>query len=178
MDQYSLTQLQAVPLGIAEVVIGRGGLPVTVKSAVGEEWAKQAGRMEMSLLSGDDLRVVHDRPAGGDSRTPRTGPPAGGFACMDAAIAASPSSARTQLTVSTSALLVPPLVQPRSAEFPLGVLTVTFTVPGPEISPVVSFTVNFLSLITFALRVFPLMTTSDAATKLLPFTVTRTPCCT
>jgi hypothetical protein len=69
-------------------------------------------------------------------------------------------------------------VQPRSAEFPLGVLTVTFTAPGPEISPLVSFTVNFLSVITFALRVLPLMTTSDAATKLLPFTVTRTPCCT
>jgi hypothetical protein len=82
------------------------------------------------------------------------------------------------LTVNASALLVPPLVQPRFSEFPLGVRTVTFTAPGPEISPVVSFTVNFLSLTTFALRTFPLMTTSDAATKLLPFTVTRTPCCT
>jgi hypothetical protein len=47
-----------------------------------------------------------------------------------------------QLTVKTSTLLLPPLVQPRSAEFPLGVCTVTFTGPGPEITPVVRVTFN------------------------------------
>ena len=94
-------------------------------------------------------------PAGGDSRTPaRAPPPPADFSYMDAAITTCPSGPRTQLTVSTSALLVPPLVQPRSAEFPLGVSTVTLTAPGPEISPVVSFTVSFLSVTTFALRTF------------------------
>jgi ketosteroid isomerase-like protein len=51
IDRYSLTQLQAVPIGhdgalatyIAVVVIGSGGSPVTVKFAVGEVWVKQAG---------------------------------------------------------------------------------------------------------------------------------------
>src|ERR1700694_170467 len=135
--------------------------------------------MEVPLLCGDDLEVVRDRTAGGDSRTPaRNATPRLDFSFMDVAITTCPSSARAQLTVSTSALLFPPLVQPRSAEFPRGVSTVPLTAPGPEISPVVSFTVNFLSVTTFALRTFPLMTASDAATKLLPLTVTRTPCCT
>jgi hypothetical protein len=51
IDQYSLTQLQAVPIGhdgalatcITEVVVSSGGSPVTIKFAVGEVWAKQAG---------------------------------------------------------------------------------------------------------------------------------------
>ena len=37
-------------------------------------------------------------------------------------------------TVKTSALVVPPLVQPTSPTFPLGVVTFTLTVPGPEIT--------------------------------------------
>jgi len=45
-------------------------------------------------------------------------------------------------TVNTSTLLLPPLVQPKSEEFPLGVSTLTFTDPGPEITPVVSITFN------------------------------------
>jgi len=44
----------------------------------------------------------------------------------------------TQLTVNTSALLFPPLVQPRSLVFPLGVITLTFTDPGPEITLLVN----------------------------------------
>jgi hypothetical protein len=50
--------------------------------------------------------------------------------------------ARAQLTVSTSTLLVPPLVQPKSPVFPLGVSTLTFTTPGPEITSLESFTFN------------------------------------
>jgi len=159
INQYSLTHLQAVPIAtmqrsslIAEVAVSSGGSPVTVKFAVGEVWAKLGARVSSR---GYWISLT-----------------------VDVVITTCPSSARAQLTVSTSALLVPPLVQPRFSEFPLGVRTVTFTAPGPEISPVVSFTVNFLSVRTFALRTFPLMTASDAATKLPPFTVTRTPCCT
>jgi hypothetical protein len=44
--------------------------------------------------------------------------------------------------VRTRAWLVPPLVQPRSPEFPLGVFTVTLAVPGPEIRVVVIVTCN------------------------------------
>jgi len=47
-----------------------------------------------------------------------------------------------QFTVNTRTLLSPPLVQPKSPEFPLGVCTETFTDPGPEITPVVSVTFN------------------------------------
>jgi hypothetical protein len=50
INQYSLTHLQAVPIAtmqrsslIAEVAVSSGGSPVTVKFAVGEVWAKQAG---------------------------------------------------------------------------------------------------------------------------------------
>jgi hypothetical protein len=50
--------------------------------------------------------------------------------------------AKAQLTVNTRTLLVPPLVQPTSPEFPLGVSTLTFTVPGPEITSLESFTFN------------------------------------
>lgn len=45
-----------------------------------------------------------------------------------------------QLTVNTSVLLVPPLVQPKLPEFPPGVNTFTFTGPGSEMMPVVSIT--------------------------------------
>jgi hypothetical protein len=44
--------------------------------------------------------------------------------------------------VKTRARLVPPLAQPRSPEFPLGVLTVTLAVPGAEIKEVVIVTCN------------------------------------
>ena len=44
--------------------------------------------------------------------------------------------------VSCSAVLVPPLVHPRLPEFPLGVLTFTLAVPGPEIKEVVIVTCN------------------------------------
>ena len=45
-----------------------------------------------------------------------------------------------QVIVRTRVPLVPPLVQPRSPELPLGVLTATFAVPGPEINSVVIVT--------------------------------------
>jgi hypothetical protein len=44
--------------------------------------------------------------------------------------------------IKTKTWLVPPLVQPGSPEFPLGVLTVTLAVPGAEINAVVVMTYN------------------------------------
>jgi hypothetical protein len=44
--------------------------------------------------------------------------------------------------VNASALLVPPLEQPMSPLFPLGVFTVTLKVPGAWIKPVVIVTFN------------------------------------
>jgi hypothetical protein len=46
----------------------------------------------------------------------------------------------SQFTVRTNMLLVPPLLQPTSPVLPLGVLTLTSTEPGPEITPVVKVT--------------------------------------
>jgi hypothetical protein len=80
--------------------------------------------------------------------------------------------------VKVRAWLVPPLVQPRSPEFPLGVLTVTLAVPGAEIMAVVIVTWACWLLVTLVLSVTPLMTTTEAETKWLPFTVRRKPCCT
>src|ERR1700752_1731684 len=80
--------------------------------------------------------------------------------------------------VRVNALLVPPLVQPRSPELPLGVLTVTFAVPAPEITSVVIVTCNCWLLGTVVLSVLPLMITTEDATKSEPFTVRRNPCCT
>lgn len=80
------------------------------------------------------------------------------------------------MIVSVNALLVPPLVQPRSPEFPLGVLTVTLAVPGPEIESVVTVTCNCWALWTVVLSVLPLMITTDDATKLLPLTTRTAPC--
>src|ERR1019366_4979971 len=80
--------------------------------------------------------------------------------------------------VNTSTLLLPPLAQPRSPEFPPGVCTTTFTAPGPEIKPVVIVTFNCLLLTTVVLRVFPLMTTTEDETNWLPFTMSTAPCCT
>src|SRR5579862_4109268 len=80
--------------------------------------------------------------------------------------------------VSVSALVVPPLVQPRYPELPLGVLTVTFALPGPEIKLVVIVTCNFWLLWTVVVSVVPLMITTDDDTKSEPFTVRTKPCCT
>jgi hypothetical protein len=52
-----------------------------------------------------------------------------------------------------------------SAEFPLGVNTLTFSDPGPEITPVVSITFSCSLLFTVALRGLPLITTWDDETK-------------
>lgn len=76
------------------------------------------------------------------------------------------------------ALLVPPLVQPRLPEFPLGVLMVTLAVPGPVMSAVVSMACNWDLLRTSVLRVVPLITTTEDDTMWLPFTVSKNPCCT
>jgi len=75
-------------------------------------------------------------------------------------------------------LLFPPLVHPRFALFPPGVTTATFTVPGPEITPVVSMTFTRVLLTTVVLRGVPPTMTSEDETKLLPFTVNSAPCCT
>jgi hypothetical protein len=45
--------------------------------------------------------------------------------------------------------LVPPLVQPRSPEVPLGVLMATLAVPGPVMTAVVSVTCNWELLTTW-----------------------------
>ena len=82
------------------------------------------------------------------------------------------------MIVKTSAPLVPPLVQPRSAEFPLGVLTVTLTLPGAEITEAVIVTCNCVLLVTRVFRLFPLMTTTEDETNLAPYTLRTKPCCT
>jgi hypothetical protein len=60
---------------------------------------------------------------------------------------------------------VPPLVQPKSPEFPLGVLTVTLAVPGAEITAVVIVTCNCVLLVTKVLSVVPLMTPTEDETN-------------
>src|SRR5215470_19120613 len=87
-------------------------------------------------------------------------------------------SRATQFTVNTSTLLLPPLVQPRSPEFPLGVSTLTFTGPGPEITSVLRRIFSCWLLATVAPSALPLMTTSDDETKWLPFTMSKKPSCT
>jgi len=77
--------------------------------------------------------------------------------------------------VKVRGLLVPPLVQPKSPEFPLGVLMVTLAVPGPVISFVVSVACNWDLLRTWVLRVVPLITTTEDDTMLLPFTLSKNP---
>lgn len=64
----------------------------------------------------------------------------------------------TYVIVRTRALLVPPLVQPRSPEFPLGVFTVTLAVPGAEITALVMVTCNCVLLVTRVVSVVPFMT--------------------
>jgi hypothetical protein len=67
--------------------------------------------------------------------------------------------------VKTRAPLVPPLVQPRSPEFPLGVLTVTLAVPAAEISAEVIVACNWVLLVTKVLSIVPLMTTTEDETN-------------
>ena len=76
------------------------------------------------------------------------------------------------------ALLVPPLLQPRLPELPLGVLTVTLAVPGAEIVSVVTVTCNCSLLTIVVLSVLPSITTTEDETNWLPVTVRRKPCCT
>lgn len=71
----------------------------------------------------------------------------------------------SQVMVKTRALLVPPLVQPRSPEFPLGVSTVTLAVPGAEISAAVTVTRNCVLLVTKVASVVPFITPTVAETK-------------
>jgi hypothetical protein len=72
--------------------------------------------------------------------------------------------------VKVNVLLLPPLVHPRSPELPLGVLTATLAVPGPEIRVVVSVTCSCVLLTTVVATVSPLITTTDAETKWEPLT--------
>ena len=74
------------------------------------------------------------------------------------------------MIVKAKALLVPPLVQPKSPEVPLGVLTVTLTLPGAEITAGVIVTCNCVLLVTRVFRLFPLMTTTEDETNLAPYT--------
>ena len=70
-----------------------------------------------------------------------------------------------EVIVKTKPALVPPLVQPKSPEFPLGVFTVTLAVPGSEISAVVIVTCNSVLFMIRVVRVVPLMTTTEDETN-------------
>ncbi len=99
---------------------------------------------------------------------------------MDSTLASNllfPSDSQ-EVIVRTSALLVPPLEQARVPVVPPGVLTVTLAVPGPEIWTVVIVACNSVLLTNVVASPVPLMTTTEAVTNWLPFTVRRTPCCT
>jgi hypothetical protein len=69
-------------------------------------------------------------------------------------------------------------VHPKFALFPPGVTTATFTEPGPEITPVVSVTFNWVLLTTVVLRGVVFTIISDDETKSLPFTFNSAPRCT
>ena len=56
-------------------------------------------------------------------------------------------------------------MRPKEPEFPLGVLTVTFAVPGAEITEVVIVTFNCVLLVTDVLCAVPLMTTTEDETN-------------
>jgi hypothetical protein len=73
--------------------------------------------------------------------------------------------------VSVSALLVPPLLQPRLPELPDGVFTVTLALPGPVIKVDVMVAVNCVLLTTVVVSAVPLMTTTEEETNCLPVTV-------
>jgi len=72
--------------------------------------------------------------------------------------------------VKVSILLVPPLLQPKFPELPLGVFTATAKVPGPPINVVLSVTCSWLLLLIVVVMLVPLMTTIEAETKFEPFT--------
>jgi hypothetical protein len=67
--------------------------------------------------------------------------------------------------VRTRGLLVPPLAQPKSPEFPLGVLTVTLAVPGAEITALVIVTCSCVLLVTWVFNFVPLMSTTEDETN-------------
>jgi hypothetical protein len=69
-------------------------------------------------------------------------------------------------------------VHPKFALFPPGVTTATFTEPGPEITPVVSVTFNWVLLTTVVLRGVLFTITSEDETNSLPFTFNSAPRCT
>ena len=56
-------------------------------------------------------------------------------------------------------------MHPKEPEFPLGVLTVTFAVPGAEITAVVIVIFNCVLLVTKVLSVVPLMTPTEDETN-------------
>jgi hypothetical protein len=69
------------------------------------------------------------------------------------------------VTVKVRAWLVPPLEQPRSLEFPLGVLTVTLAVPAAEMTAAVIVACNCRLLVARVLTAVPLTTTTEAETN-------------
>lgn len=69
------------------------------------------------------------------------------------------------MIVKTRAWLVPPLVQPKEPEFPLGVCTCTFAVPGAEMAVVVIVIFNCVLLMTEVLCATPLINPTDAETN-------------
>jgi hypothetical protein len=75
-------------------------------------------------------------------------------------------------------LLVPPLTQPKSPEFPLGVSTATSAVPAEEITAVVIVACNCVLLVTTVLSFVPLITTTEDETNLAPYTSRTKPGCT
>lgn len=84
--------------------------------------------------------------------------------CYEQVLLAS-ASPLVQFTFNVNTLLLPPLVQPISAEFPVGVNTLTLTIPGPAMIPVVSITFRFELLTTAVLSDWLFITTSEAATN-------------
>ena len=71
---------------------------------------------------------------------------------------------RSYVMVNVRAWLVPPLVQPRLTEFPLGVMMETLAVPGPVMMSVVIVTCNWELLRTWVRRAVPLITPTEDAT--------------
>jgi hypothetical protein len=69
------------------------------------------------------------------------------------------------VTVKVRAWLVPPLEQPRSLEFPLGVLTFTLAAPAAEITDDVIVACNCRLLVARVLTAVPLTTMTEAETN-------------
>jgi hypothetical protein len=80
-------------------------------------------------------------------------------------------SNRSQLAVKTCVLLVPPLEQPTSPEFPAGVCTTTLKLPTAGIMDDVIVTVISELLTTTVESVVPLKIRTEEATKWLPVAV-------